>query len=93
MEKQWQATDVDFSAKKELLMTEMANINQQPPEMWPVLVKQAYDMISLAAKKTGKSVSRESPMGKTEGQGGTPEPKSSLEALEHLETLESRIHV
>lgn len=82
MEQDWAKNDVDFTAKKELLLTEMPKINAQPPEMWPILVQQAWNMIGLAAKKTGKSVSQESPMGKTEGQGGKPEPKTSLEATE-----------
>jgi len=82
MEKQWKETDADYGSKKDILWSKLEGIRDQPPHLWPYLVKQSYDLISETVKQSGKPVNPESPMGKDPGPEGVAEPKSLLEAFE-----------
>jgi len=83
MELKWQENDVDYSAKKDLLMQKLPEIQKQSPDLWPTLVQDYYDMITLSLASSKKTLNPEPPVTKGDtGQGGQEEPKSLGEAID-----------
>ena len=83
MEAEWQKNDVDYAAKKQILMQKLPEIQKQPPASWPALIQNAYDMITLATLTSKKSLTPEAPMKKSEtGEGGKQEPSTLGEAID-----------
>ena len=89
----WSETDIDYSAKHELLMKKAAEIAQtKAPELWPDALELYYESLSVSQSTnanetdpgthagTGKPKHR--PLRPSGGAGGTSAPKTSLEAME-----------
>ena len=82
LEDEWKKNDVDYSSKSAIIYEKLNDIQKQPPEQWPFLVKQAYDLITSAVKKSGKGLSSDTAVTKEHGgDGGQQEPKTRLEAI------------
>ena len=82
LEAEWKKNDVDYSSKSAIIYEKLNDIQKQPPEQWPFLVKQAYDLITSAVKKSGKGLSSDTAVTKEHGgDGGQQEPKTRLEAI------------